>query len=370
MDESKLARFEQLLDGTLDWDFVQSYAEKHNLVPLLSHHLNAQAREKAPPIVYEKLRNQFRRISAWNVYLSGELCRLLTLFASHKIDAIPYKGPALGAHVYGNASLRPCRDLDILVRRCDVLRAKDLLIDEEFALLPPLEEVQLAMMLRTQYHLPFLRDARRMVVELHWQVSARLFAAPLDSESLWQRSGHADFAGITIKTLAPEDLLLSLCVHGTKHMWEKLSWAADIAQLLEVERALNWQPLLERAQRTGTERMLLLGLYVAHDLLDAPLPLQVWERAQSDPEIALLAKQIYGRLFEEDTGATGMSGYFRFQFKARRRLRDKFSYCRYVLSPTEEDLTLLSLPAPLSFVYYLLRPLRLLRTGGPSHFQH
>jgi len=370
MDESKLARLEQLLDDTLDWDFVQSYAEKHNLVPLLSHHLNAQAREKAPPIVYEKLRNQFRRISAWNVYLSGELCRLLTLFASHKIDAIPYKGPALGAHVYGNASLRPCRDLDILVRRRDVLRAKDLLIDEGFALLPPLEEVQLAMMLRTQYHLPFLRDARRMVVELHWQVSARLFSAPLDSETLWQRSGYADFAGITIKTLAPEDLLLSLCVHGTKHMWEKLSWAADIAQLLEVEQALNWQLLLERARRTGTERMLLLGLYVAHDLLDASLPTQVWERAQSDPEIAMLAKQIYGRLFEEDTGATGMSGYFRFQFKARRRLRDKFSYCRYVLSPTEEDLTLLSLPAPLSFVYYLLRPLRLLRTGGPSHFQH
>jgi hypothetical protein len=84
----------------------------------------------------------------------------------------------------------------------------------------------------------------------------------------------------------------------------------------------------------------------------------------------MLAGQIYSRLFAEGSEASGMSGYFMFQLKARRRLRDKFNYCRYVVSPTEEDLTMLSLPAPLSFVYYVLRPLRMLWTGGPSHLQH
>ncbi|MGI9104950.1 MAG: nucleotidyltransferase domain-containing protein [Pyrinomonadaceae bacterium] len=370
MNDDKLARFEQLLCGALDWDFLQRFAGKHNLIPLLYHHLNARAPDKVPPIVDAKLRQQFRQISAWNAYLSGELRRLLTLFAAHNIDAIPYKGPALAAHAYGNISLRPFRDLDILVRRRDVLRAKDLLIDEGFAPLPPLNEVQQAMMLRTQCNLPFTRDENRMVVELHWQVAARLFSAPFDNESLWRRSGHASFAGMTIRTLAPEDLLLSLCVHGVKHLWEKLSWIADIAQLLVVERDLNWRKLLEQARRTGTERMLLLSLYVTHELLDAPLPEQVRETLRSDPEIASLAGQIYSQLFEETSYANGMSGYFLFQLKVRRRLRDKLNYCRYVVSPTEADLTLLSLPAPLSFVYYFLRPLRMLWMGAPSHFQH
>jgi hypothetical protein len=370
MDEELVVRLRELLDGSLDWDFALQFAEVHSLIPLLYFQLHARAPEKVPPKVYEKLREQFRRISALNVYLSGELRRLLKLFATHEIEAVPYKGPALAAKAYGNIALRHFGDLDILVRQRDVLRVMELLVAEGYALHPPLNRVQQALMLRTQCNLPFTRDGRRLIVEIHWRVSARLFSSPLEEESLWENTSLDSFEGTTIKTLAPEDLLLSLCVHGAKHLWERLSWIADIAQLLDVYTNLNWERLLERARRTGCERMLLLGLFVAHDLLGAKLPAQVETQCSLDPEIAHLAGQIYSRLFAEGSEASGMSGYFIFQLKARRRLRDKFNYCRYVVSPTEEDLTLLSLPASLSFVYYLLRPLRMLWTGGPSHLQH
>jgi hypothetical protein len=371
MDANLIARLRDLLDGQLDWEFALRFAESHSLIPLLYFQLHAHAPEKVPPAVYEKLRDQYRRISALNVYLSGELRRLLKLFASHDIDAIPYKGPALAAKAYGNIALRHFGDLDILVRQRDVLRVMELLVAEGYALHPPLNGVQQALMLRTQCNLPFTRDGRRLIVEIHWRVSARLFSSPLGEESLWENSCLDSFEGMETRTLAPEDLLLSLTVHGAKHLWERLSWIADIAQLLEVYPDLNWPRLLERARRSGTERMLLLGLYVAHELLGGKLPPEVEAQFESDTEIAPLAEQIYSRLFVDGSEASsGMSGYFLFQLKARRRLRDKFNYCRYVVSPTEEDLTMLSLPAPLSFVYYLLRPLRMLWTGGPSHFQH
>ncbi|HEY0083909.1 MAG TPA: nucleotidyltransferase family protein [Pyrinomonadaceae bacterium] len=370
MDDKQVERLRQLLDGALDWEYILSFAENHSLLPLLYFHLHARAPEKVPPAVYEKLRERFRRISALNMYLSGELRRLLRLFAAHDIAAIPYKGPALAAQAYGNIALRHFGDLDILVRQRDVTRVMKLLVAEGYALHPPLNDVQQALMLRTQCNLPFTRDAHRLIVEIHWRVSARLFSSPLDEEALWNDLRTDSFEGTQINALAPEDLLLSLCVHGAKHLWERLSWVADIAQLLEVQEDLNWTNLLERARRTGTERMLLLGLYVAHDLLGAALPAQVEGPLRDDPEIVFLAHQIYARLFTGGDDANGMSGYFIFQLKARRRLRDKFNYCRYVISPTEEDLTLLSLPAPLSFIYYLLRPLRMLWTGGPSHLQH
>ncbi|HZG54598.1 MAG TPA: nucleotidyltransferase family protein [Pyrinomonadaceae bacterium] len=370
LEERHAARLRELLDGALDWDFIQSFGRSHGLLPLLYSHLHACAPEKVPPAVYEKLREQFRRISALNLYLSGELLRLLKLFAAHDIAAIPYKGPALAALAYGNIALRHFGDLDILVRPRDVLRVMRLLVAEGYTLHPPLNDVQQALMLRTQCNLPFTRDAHRLIVEIHWRVSARLFSSPLDEDALWENPRHVAFEGTQVNALAPEDLLLSLCVHGAKHLWERLSWIADIAQLLEVHPDLNWEGLLERARRTGTERMLLLGLHVAHDLLGARVPAQVGERMQADREIVRLADQIYARLFGGEHEAGGMSGYFMFQLKARRRLRDKLNYCRYVVSPTEEDLTLLPLPAPLSFIYYLLRPLRMLWTGGPSHLQH
>jgi len=370
MNEDHVARMRQLLGGALDWDFILSFAERHSLIPLLYSHLHARAQENVPAAVYEKLREKFRRISALNMYLSGELRRLLKLFAAHDIAAVPYKGPALASKAYGNIALRHFGDLDILVRQRDVLRVMELLVAEDYALYPPLNDVQKSLMLRTQCNLPFTRDAHRLVVEIHWRVSARLFSSPLDEEAMWENLRHEDFEGMRINALAPEDLLLSLCVHGTKHLWERLSWITDIAQLLEVYPDMNWESLLERARRTGTERMLLLGLYVAQDLLGARLPEEAKGRMRDDPGITQLANQIYARLFVEGLDAGGMAGYFIFQLNARRRLRDKFNYCRYVISPTEEDLTLLSLPAPLSFVYYLLRPLRMLWTGGPSHLQH
>ncbi|HLL71463.1 MAG TPA: nucleotidyltransferase family protein [Pyrinomonadaceae bacterium] len=369
-DAAIIARLRQLLDGALDWEYVTRFAESHGLIPLLYHHLHAHASEKVPPAVYASLRDQFQRISALNVYLSGELRRLLKLFAAHEIDAIPYKGPALAAHAYGNIALRHFGDLDIIVRQRDVPRVMNLLLAEGYALYPPLNGVQQALMLRTQCNLPFTRDAHRLIVEIHWRVSARLFSSPLEEESLWENARPHTFQGMQVATLAPEDLLLSLSVHGAKHLWERLSWIADIARLVEVDRDLNWTQLLERARRTGTERMLLLGLYVAHDLLGANLPAHVEARFETDEEIARLAAQIYSRLFAEGDEAGGMTGYFIFQLKARPRLRDKFNYCRYVVSPTEEDLTLVRLPAPLSFIYYLLRPLRMIWTGGPSHLQH
>lgn len=370
MDASRVARLRELLDGALDWDFIINSAEIHGLVPLLYTHLNARAPEKVPPAVYEKLREQFRRISALNVYLSGELRRLLKLFAAHGIEAIPYKGPALALKAYGQIALRHFGDLDIIVRRSDVARVVELLTAEGYALHPPLNGVQQGMMLRTQCNLPFTRDAHRLIVEIHWRVSARLFSSPIDEESLWKNLRKESFEGTEINALAPEDLLLSLCVHGAKHLWERISWITDIAQLLEVESHLNWPRLLERARRTGTERMLLLGLRVARDLVGARLPAEVEAQTEADAEIVSLANQIYARLLADASDASGISGYFMFQLKARSRLRDKFNYCRYVVSPTEEDLTLLKLPAPLSFVYYLLRPLRMLWTGGPNHLQH
>ena len=370
MDTEMLARLRRVLDSPLDWDFALRFAESHSLIPLLYFQLHAHAPEKVPVAVYEKLRGQYRRISALNVYLSGELRRLLKLFAAESIEAIPYKGPALAAKAYGNIALRHFGDLDILVRQRDVPRVMELLIAEGYELHPPLNPVQQSLMLRTQCNLPFTRDGRRLIVEIHWRVSARLFSSPLDERSLWEQSGLDSFEGMTIRTLAPEDLLLSLAVHGAKHLWERLSWIADIAQLLEVYPGLNWARLLERARRSGTERMLLLGLYVAHDLLGAQLPPPISARFEHDAEIARLADQVYAQLFAAGGEAGGMSNYFLFQLKARRRLRDKFNYCRYVVSPTEEDLTLLALPAPLSFIYYVLRPLRMLRTGGPSHLQH
>jgi len=368
LHDSRRARVKELATGDLDWDYLLQLADRHGLQPLLYWHLNEVCAADVPERHLQLLRVAFQRVSALNIFLTHELRRLLSLFAANNITAVPYKGPALALQLYGNVALRQFSDLDIIVHPRDVLRARDLLLAEDYALFPPLTEGQQAVMLRTQCNLPFTRERNRLVVELHWQVSAPHFARPFDTAGFWGRLGDAKLDDVNINLPAPEDLMLALCVHGSKHLWERLAWICDIAGLIESKQDLNWRRLVTQARDTGSERMLFLGLQLAKNLLDAPLPPDVGKIMAADHAVASLANGVERHLFTPELTPSGIRGYFLFQLRARRRLRDKFNYLRFVATPTEEDLVRMKLPAALTFVYYLMRPVRLVVTGGPSHF--
>ena len=90
-----------------------------------------------------------------------------------------------------------------------------------------------------------------------------------------------------MKTFSAEDLLFSLCVHGSRHLWERLGWICDVAELIS-RHDLRLDALLKRAATADTERMFLLGLHLAERLLDAPLPAEVKRRCDSDVRLSSL----------------------------------------------------------------------------------
>lgn len=368
LDASQTKRIQELVSEQLDWDYQLQLADRHGMQPLLHWHLNAVCPEAIPETQRQHLRSAFQRVSALNIVLTHELQKLLALFTANNVQAVPYKGPALALQLYGNVALRQFSDLDILVHPRDVLRARDLLLTEGYSPLPPLTDGQQAVLLRTQCNLPFTRDRKRMIVELHWTVSAPNFARPFETDDFWGRLVDGRLETTNIKLPATEDLLLALCIHGSKHLWERLAWIADIAGLIESRTELNWNELVNRARSTGSERMLFLGLRLASDLLNADVPAEVKAAEESDLAVGVLAQDVVQDLFAPKLTPSGMSGYFFFQLKARRRLRDKFKYVHFAITPTEEDLVRLKLPFALSFIYYLVRPIRLVVTGGPSHF--
>ncbi|PYT25415.1 MAG: hypothetical protein DMG57_25265 [Acidobacteria bacterium] len=57
--------------------------------------------------------------------------------------------------------------------------------------------------------------------------------------------------GQQIHTMASEDLLIDLCAHGCKHLWQRLAWIGDIAALTR-SRRLAWDVVIARAAGAGT----------------------------------------------------------------------------------------------------------------------
>jgi hypothetical protein len=356
------ARIEALARGRLDWDYLTGLARRHTVLPLLHRQLEAHAADAVPPVVRRSLAENFRQNAARNLLLAGELVRVTRLFGEEGVQSLAYKGPALAALAYGDLALRRFIDLDIIVRRRDVPRAVELLRSQGFDASGGLSRTQEEMLLRSQHNLALARDGGRLTVELHWGVAARRFAAVPLGESVWSRAVAVGVFRGEVKTLAAEDLLVALCVHGTKHFWERLAWVCDVNELLNANPRLDWPLALTLAREARVERMLLLGLRLASGLLGAPLPEEVRGRVRAEAAAARLSREVVRRGFDgAEFEPLGLIRGVRFNLRARRRLIEKARYFRFILTPTDKDLAARRLPPGLTFAYHLLRPFRLLR---------
>jgi hypothetical protein len=338
-------------------------------LPLLCCRLNATYAEAIPQATLQQLRSYFHANAQRNLRLTGELLTLLRLFATHDISAIPFKGPVLAAAFYGNLALRQFDDLDILVHRQDVLRAKNLLFSQGYRPYYWLTPVQETAALRALCELNFQRDADGSVIDLHWNFTSRFFPFARNAECLWERRVPVFVGGQEILTFAAEDLLLILCVHSAKHLWERMGWVCDIAQLISTQKEINWERVMQQAEVLRGERILALGLFLASELMGAVLPPDILRKVQADPAVHSLATEVCQRFFQESDSSPRVLDRRLFQLRVRERLKDKVRYCWYwATTPTVNDWAWIDLPPSLFGLYSILRPIRVAGKYGRRLF--
>ena len=157
---------------------------------------------------------------------------------------------------------------------------------------------------------------------------------------------------------APEDLLLLLCVHGAKHEWERLGWIRDVAAVLErsADLGLDLDRAVALSREQGCARVLLLGVSVAHQLLDAPLPSNLRRDIHRDRGVQPLVDHVITSLFVRDRPPDGNAHISRFGFRMHERTVNRMRYVsRTLLLPRVEHIEMVALPASLAWVYYPLR---------------
>jgi hypothetical protein len=187
----------------------------------------------------------------------------------------------LASFVYGNFALRQFSDLDVLVHRSDVLRAKDLLISRGYQPTLQLTRAQESAYLESN-HEYVLWHERGVLLEVHRAFGPRLFSFAFDPEGVWARAERMSLAGAMVLTLSPEDLLLILCMHHSKDVWVRLEWICGVAELIRRHDRMDWRWVIGQADMLGMRRMLFLGLYLASDVLGTALPEHVLRTVQAD----------------------------------------------------------------------------------------
>jgi len=342
LDPEAAARIRELVKRPIDWSYLVGLARSHGMMPLLHWHLTALGLREVPVEIQQRLKDDFQANSRRNLFLTGKLIELLQLLRAHSIPAVPYKGPFLAHYLFGNLALREFSDLDILVPRDRALQARDLVASCGYSLRTPVSGHKTEKsFLDWECEFHQVSSDGSVYVEIHWALAPYLASLPIQFESLWPQLRRTSFGGSEVLCFRPTDLLFVLCSHGAKHGWGRLDWVCGVSELIRgYQKEIDWNEVIDVTERIGIRRMVFLGLYLAAELLGAPVPIEVHRMIRKDPTIALLTADLARRLVSPPREA-GRFADLSFQMKLRERPADRIRYLvRYFGLPRDAAATI------------------------------
>lgn len=342
-----------LLGQPLAWRDILRSADEHGVFPAVVRNLRRLGWPHVPEGIRKELEVAERLNAVRNRLLARGLATILGRFAEARIPVIPLKGVALAESLYGDASLRVCSDVDVLVPRRAVGHAIELLQADGFSGADRYHaratEIDLLLRSNMEYCLVSAPASFQYVVELHWDIAWRWRADSAMVDHLWTDARRGTVLGVGAWALSREWELLYLALHVARHRWSALKWLVDIHEIC-VRGSLDWTGVEDRARRFGLERALHLTLGACRTLLGTPLPPELQRHAPPRRLRVLRAAPVTIGGWQETLSAVRLFG----------RPVDKLSYLgRLLLRPTLAEWSLVRLPSRLRFLYYGLRPLRL-----------
>lgn len=357
----------------LDWPQLLEMAEEHQVRPLLYQALKSSGVAKIPGDTLRELEQLCLQITMSNLNLTKEMLRLLALFQQDGMMVVPYKGISLAQTVYGAVGLREFVDIDLFVNAGDIPRIESLMLRAGYEAADELDEEAMAKLLKygCEYNFNvFENDHRIFHVEPHWRPTRRLMNMEITLDKLQDHLMEGTLFNRPVTLFDPETSLILACVHhGTKDLWWILKQVADVAGFVaNKKQPLDWDKLLRLSERFDVRNIVLLGLSLSNRLLNTSLPPAVLAMIDRRPKVRRLTEQII----------TGQAAFplaekkmFSFEltflmFQLRERLASKLAmillqFRFHFFDLNERDFAFVRLPKPLYFLYYFIRPLRLLK---------
>ncbi len=352
-------------------------ATRMRLLPVLCYRLQMRGLfTQLPPDMRKRLKQACRHNAARNLDIYRELQAIMALFQVQHIPVIVLKGAYLAEIVYDNIAVRPMTDLDLLVP-VEHIHAASAALTTLGHPSPPANIVE--DYLQNWLELPSSQHPDRgIAVELHWTLIPPGHNYSITPDELWARRDATRLAGCEVAVLCAEDLLLHLCGHlSYQHNFSSnvLLSCCDIAAVIEhTAMQLDWDAVIERANRWHWVRGVYLALLIARDWLGAAVPAGVLQALQPEAFDPALYEIVRTKIMNEADGQVA-------PLTLRTHVMNVLSDCTFqgkiarviklVFLPKPRLATIyaVSPQSPLIYLYYVRRCWDLLTRNWPGFAQ-
>lgn len=341
----------------VDPEAVAALADAHRVPVIADRAWRALAERSPAPRPPQALRECAVRARHRSLSAATHLVRLERALGAAGVPWIALKGPALSMQLYGDATVRTARDLDVIVPR-DGLAAAVAAVEGVGWRAQTRWRALMRITARYDMELP-PTIAGQPLLELHHALGPRFVQFALDPFASGM-SGTVPIAGRPIPALTGPALATYVAWHGARGLWYRLAWLVDYARLLP-SRESEARELIATARACGAEVAVRAGALLAERLFAvAPPP---WPPAR--PPVARRTERVVGWAVERS--ALGVDsprvwsrpGSYRWLWREVAQQDDPWRSGVHALihlaRPTEADAERLGLGLPLG-VHQLARP--------------
>ena len=331
--DSKL--IEEKISLIKNWDDFISLAYSHGVFPLVYQVLKKHE-DKIPLEVFAFMKQSYMNVVKTNMLMTSELIRVSNLLEENGIKAIAFKGPTLSQMAYGDVISRQYVDIDLMVNQNDLLKSVNLLLDNNYINHLPLEIISNKICLNTMKDFTLINNNSKVCLEMHWKFFENRY------KELFRDIMIEDNTVITInqnqiKTILKEYLLVYLCYHGSKNIWERIEWIVDIDKLIRNNK-LDFSKIDDFFDDTSLQ----LGLYLSYVLFNTPVE-EKYLNIILNNKIEKLAKKVL-KLFMDKKYQKNESYQHHEKFNLQVNLHKTFSkklayYLKYTFAISPKDCT-------------------------------
>jgi hypothetical protein len=266
-----------------DWNRFMRIVRRHRVHALVNSSL-APVSAEVPGIIRAELSQEAANVARESLLYAAESARLGQILNDANIEFLFVKGASLAILAYGSLALKAARDIDLVVLPSEIVAASQAIAASGYLRITPgpeLSDDQYRSWVQLSKESVWRNAATGVVLELHTGfVDSPMMLPALSVRSSTQWVTVAQ--GMELPTLARDELISYLCVHGATHAWSRLKWLADVHALFAQQAQTEVDRIYQRSRDLGAGRCTAQALLLCSKLFGLKLSPRLAEELQRD----------------------------------------------------------------------------------------
>ena len=359
---NKELEIKQFIDAyKIDWIIFEEIISVHQIRPVIYKVISGN-NSGFPIVIFNAIKTRTLRLATGNLKNLEEIVRLHQLLNKNGVFNIPYKGVILSKMIFDDYLSRETSDIDFLIDGEHFSKAHQLMVADGYE----------PRFFNPDFEKQFLTSSHELIyskrvssglqkIEIHWALTSKMMNISLPNKFLFSGLQNLKFFTEDISVFNVENHLMTILVHhGINDVWRSLKHLLDIAVLFEkYDTTIDWAGLQVLTRKYRINNSTGTGFQLAHQLFGTSIP-EVYKTKKPLNSILIDNLLHYPSIKKGKLNIKNLKQ----QLFLRDSLKDKvtllLAYLNTAITPNVRDMEVFKVPGNLYFLYYFLKPYRIL----------